>query len=97
MTQGGFDYLLLGRYRGALGALKRHAALHPGIFWDHLFLAVDYIELSRDDASRAEAAEVLQLNPQFSLKMVYRTVGPKGKVLARNIRASADLRKAGLQ
>ena len=72
-------------------------ALHPGISWDHLGLAAAYIELGRDDAARAEAAEVLQLNPQFSLKMVFRTVGPKGKVLARNIRASANLRKAGLQ
>jgi len=72
-------------------------ALHPGISWDHLGLAVAYIELGRDDAARAEGAEVLELNPQFSLKMVFRTIGPKGKVLAVNIRASADLRKAGLQ
>jgi hypothetical protein len=32
-----------------------------------------------------------------SVKMVVRTVGPKGKMLAGNIRWSADLRKAGLQ
>jgi tetratricopeptide (TPR) repeat protein len=93
----GFDYLALGRYGDALAAFKRHAALHPGIFWDHLGLAAAYIELGRDDAARADAAEVLRLNPQFSLKMVFRTVGPKGKVLATNIRASTDLRKAGLQ
>jgi len=94
LMEDGFDYLALGRYGDALGAFKRHAALHPGISWDHLGLAGAYIELGRDDAARAEAAEVLQLNPQFSLKMFFRTVGPKGQVLARNIRASADLRKA---
>ena len=44
-----------------------------------------------------QAAEVLRLNPQFSLKMVFRTVGSKGQVLAGNIRWSADLRKAGPQ
>jgi len=93
----GFDYLALGRYADALGAFKRHAALHPGICWDHLGLAAAYIELGRDDEARAEAAEVLQLNPQFNLKLVVRTVGPKGKVLAGNTRASADLRKAGLK
>jgi adenylate cyclase len=93
----GVDYLALGRCGDALGAFKRHVALHPGIFWDHLGLAAAYIELGRDDEARAEATEVLQLNPQFSLKMVYRTVGPKGKVLAENIRWNADLRKAGLQ
>jgi tetratricopeptide (TPR) repeat protein len=93
----GLEYLALGRYGDALGAFKRHVALHPGISWDHLGLANAYIELGRDDEARAEAAEVQRLNPQFSLKMFFRTVGPKGKVLANNIRASADLRKAGLQ
>jgi adenylate cyclase len=97
LTEEGFDYLDLGRYGDALDAFKRHASVRPGIFWDHLGLAAAYIELGRDDAARAEAAEVLQLNPQFSLKMVYRTVSPKGKVLAANIRWSADLRNAGLQ
>ena len=63
----------------------------------HTGLAVDYIELGRDDAARAEAAEVLRLNPQYSLEMIFRTVGPKGKVLAENVRWSADLRKAGLK
>jgi hypothetical protein len=86
-----------GQYGDELGALKRHAALHLGIFWDHLFLAAAYIELGRDDTARAEAAEVLRLNPQFSRKMVYQTVGPRGQVLAENIRWNADLRKAGLQ
>jgi adenylate cyclase len=96
LTEEGFDYLALGRYGDALAAFKRHLALHPSISWDHLGLASTYIELGRDDEAHVEAAEVLRLNPQFSLKMIFRTVGPKGKVLTRNIRASADLRKAGL-
>jgi hypothetical protein len=75
LTEEGFAYLGLGRYADVLAAFKRHAAVHPGISWDHLGLAVAYIELGRDDAARAEAAEVLQLNPQFSLKMFFRTVG----------------------
>jgi tetratricopeptide (TPR) repeat protein len=97
LTVEGYEYLALGRRGDALGTLMRHVALHPGIFWDHLFLAAAYIELGRDDAARAEAPEVLQLNPEFSLTMVVRTVGPKGKWLAADIRLSADLRKAGLQ
>jgi adenylate cyclase len=92
----GWAYLELGRYTDALAAYKRHTDLHPGIFYDHFGLATAYIELGRDDAARAEAAEVLRINPQFSLKMVVRTVGPKGKMLAGNMRWSADLRKAGL-
>jgi adenylate cyclase len=96
LTEEGFAYLGLERYADALAAFKRVLAVHPGISWDHLGLAIDYIELGRDDEARAEAAEVLQLNPQFSLKMVAPTVGPKGHVLAENIRWSADLLKAGL-
>jgi tetratricopeptide (TPR) repeat protein len=83
LTEEGFDYLALGRYGDALAAFKRHAALYPGIFYDHLGLAFDYIELGRDDEARAEAAEALRLNPQFSVKMVYRTVGPKGECSQR--------------
>ena len=93
----GFAYQGLGRYEDSITAYKGFLALHPDIFWAHLGLAVDDIELSHDDGTRAEAAETLRLNPQFSLKMNYPTVGPKGKVLARQTRWSADLRKAGLK
>jgi adenylate cyclase len=93
----GFAYDQLGRHEDSITAFKRYLALYPGIFWAHLGLAVNYIELGHDDAARAEAAEVLRLNPQFSLEMMYPTVGPKGKVLAEQTRWSADLRKAGLK
>jgi hypothetical protein len=62
----------------------------------HLWLAVDYVELGRDDTARAEAKEALRLNPEFNLERIFRTDGPKGKVLAENTRIAADLRKAGL-
>jgi TolB-like protein/DNA-binding winged helix-turn-helix (wHTH) protein/Tfp pilus assembly protein PilF len=93
----GFAYQGLGRYEDSITAYKRYLALHPDIYFVHLGLAVDYTELGRGDAARAEAAEVLRLNAQYSLEMIYRTVGPKGKVLAENVRWSADLRKAGLK
>jgi adenylate cyclase len=93
----GFAYQGLGRYEDSITAYKGFLALHPDIFWAHLGLAVDDIELGHDDAARAEAAEVLKLNPQYSLETMLPTVGPKGKVLAENARWSADLRKAGLK
>jgi tetratricopeptide (TPR) repeat protein len=93
----GTAYHGLGRYEDSITDFKRFVALHPDIFWAHMSLAVDYTELGHDDAARAEAAEVLRLNPQFNLEMILRTVGPKGKVLADNARCSADLRKAGLK
>jgi hypothetical protein len=54
------------------------------------------MDLGRDDAARAEAAEVVTLNPQFSPKMFFRTVGRRDNAVAAEARWSADLRKAGL-
>src|SRR5712691_9567781 len=51
----GFAYLGLGRYEDSITAYKDFLALHPDIFWAHLGLAVDYMELGRDDAARPEA------------------------------------------
>jgi tetratricopeptide (TPR) repeat protein len=97
LLEEGSAYLGLGRYKDSIPAYKGFLAVHPNIFWAHLDLAIADIELGHDDAARAEAAEVLRLNPQFNLEMIYRTVGPKGKILADNARWSADLRKAGLK
>jgi TolB-like protein/Tfp pilus assembly protein PilF len=93
----GWSYEGLGRYQDSITALKGFVALYPDNFWAHLWLAIDYIELGRNDGAQAEAAKVLKLNPQFNLQMVFRTVGPKGKVLAQQARWSANLRKAGLK
>jgi tetratricopeptide (TPR) repeat protein len=93
----GWAYQGLKRYEDSISAYKGLLALHLDIFWAHLGLAVDDIELGHDDAAQAEAAEVLRLNPQFSLDMVFPPVGPKGRVLAEQTRWSTDLRKAGLK
>src|SRR6266852_3321628 len=97
LSEEGFAYQGLGRYEDSITAYKGFLAVRPGIVLAHVGLAVDDIELGHDDAARAEAAEVLRLNPQFNLELIFRTVGPKGKVLAENARWSADLRKAGLK
>jgi adenylate cyclase len=93
----GWAYTSLGRYKEAISAFNRDRGFHPDLFWVHLGLAIDDIELGRDDDARAEAAKVLSLNPQFRPEMVFRTTGPKGKVLAQQARWDADLRKAGLK
>jgi tetratricopeptide (TPR) repeat protein len=93
----GWALTSLGRYEDAISAFKLDRGFHPDLFWVHLGLAIDDMELGHDDAARAETAEVLRLNPQFNLEMVFPTVGPKGKVLAQQVRWDADLRKAGLK
>jgi tetratricopeptide (TPR) repeat protein len=87
LTQG-LSYSQLGRWQEAISTLE-HVSEGPG-GWPHIWRAVDYVELGRDDAARAEIAEVRKLNPQFSVKMAV------GAFPADQERAAADLRKAGL-
>ena len=65
----GRAYTQLGRWQEGISALRRHLAVHPGEVWPHVDLAVDYFQLGQDDAAQVEVAEILRLNPQFSLKM----------------------------
>jgi hypothetical protein len=60
----------------------------------HLILAAVYSDLGKDAEARAEAAEVLRLNPNFSLEIhKQRTPIKDPAVLERHL---AALRKAGL-
>jgi tetratricopeptide (TPR) repeat protein len=97
LREQGMSYTQLGRYEEAISAFKRYTAHYPENFWIHALLVEDYIELGANDAARAEAAEVLRLNPHFYAEKIFPTVGPKGKVLAVNDHLDADLRNAGLK
>jgi adenylate cyclase len=93
----GWALTSLGRYQDAISAFKHDRGFHPDLFWVHLGLAIDDVELGYDEAARAEASDVMRLNPQFSLEAVYPPVGPKGAILAQQMRWSADLRQVGLK
>jgi adenylate cyclase len=95
----GWAYAQLGSWQKSISALKRLddvCARSCGYFspsnnpWPHVWLAVDYVELGRDDTAKAEIAEVLKLNPQFSVKF-----GVAGFPVDQE-HAAADLHKAGL-
>jgi adenylate cyclase len=61
----------------------------------HLMLAAVHSELGQAAEARAEAAEVLRLNPQFSLEVHRQRMPIKDPaVLERHL---AALRKAGLK
>jgi tetratricopeptide (TPR) repeat protein len=79
----------LGHWQDSISSLNRLPASND-IPWPHVLRAVDYVELGRDDAARAEVAEVLKINPQFSLKIGIAAFP------ANEERAAADLHKAGL-
>ena len=95
VQQLGFAYMKTGRYQEAIAALKRYAISRPNDFSSHVGLANSYIELGRDQDARAEAAEVMRLNPQFTLPPPEKSPWDKDIALARHF--DANLRKAGLK
>jgi adenylate cyclase len=89
----GQAYLQQGQYQQAISAYKRHTSSFSTWLGSHLGLAIAYTELGRDQDAQAEAAEVIRLNPHFTLPRP--ELWNKDAAWAR--RADADLRKAGLK
>jgi tetratricopeptide (TPR) repeat protein len=87
----GTAYAVAGRPEQALAPLQRFLSRYPNILKAHLTLAAVYSELGRE----AEAAEVLRINPKFSLE-VHRQREPL-KDPAQLERHLAALRWAGLR
>jgi tetratricopeptide (TPR) repeat protein len=91
----GAAYYFAGKPEEAIAPLKQFLTRYPNILDAHLTLAAVYSELGREAEARAEAAEVLRINPQFSLEVHKQRVPIKDPaVLERQL---AALRKAGLK
>jgi len=91
----GTAYSLAGRPEEAIAPLKQFLTHYPNILGAHLTLAAVYSELGRAEEARAAAAEVLRLNPQFSLEVHRQRAPIKDPVVLE--RQLAALRKAGLK
>jgi adenylate cyclase len=88
----GEAYLAMGRYEDAIRALQRSVSRFGNVIVLHLDLIASYVELGRNEDAQAEAAEVMRLNPNFSLadqKRMFSAQQRKGYY--------ADLAKAGLK
>jgi len=59
--------MLTGRYEEAVSAYKKVIQRTPNYIWAHVMLAATYSMMGRETEARAEAAEVLRINPKFSL------------------------------
>jgi adenylate cyclase len=91
----GSAYAVAGRYGEAQAPLQRYLSRFPNRLDIHLMLAVVYSEVGQAAEARAEAAEVLRINPKFSLEVHRQRVPIKDPaVLERHL---AALRKAGLK
>ncbi len=91
----GVVYLLVGKPAEAIAPLKQYLRRFPNILGAHLALASAYSKLDQLAEARAEAAEVLRINPQFSLEVYKERVPLKDPAMLE--RDSAALRKAGLK
>jgi len=91
----GSAYYSAGRPEEAIAPLRQYLSHYPNFLSSHLNLAAVYSELDREAEAQAEAAEVLRINPQFSLEVHRQRVPIKDPaMLERHI---AALRKAGLK
>src|SRR4029453_4243973 len=57
----GRAYYMTGRQAEALDALQKALSLNPNYLLTHVYLAVVYSELDREEEARAEVAEVLRI------------------------------------
>ena len=84
-----------GRFEEAVPAFKKAIQLAPDNIMAHTCLAVAYIWMGREKEARAEAVELLRVNPKFSLDYYAKIISYKDQSL--NDRIVASLRKAGLK
>jgi adenylate cyclase len=92
----GVAYYSLGRPREAVAALEQFVHSYPGFMWALYFLAASYVESGMMQQAHAQAAHIMNFNPDFSLEAgMFRTVKPSDNLVSE--RLVADLRKAGLK
>jgi adenylate cyclase len=84
----------MGRYNDAIELLQKHIAIFPDNLWAHAMLAMAYVELGRNQDARAQASEVMRINPQFALPPPEKETNQD---IAVNKHFQNDMRKAGLK
>jgi TolB-like protein len=88
-------YCLAGQYEEAIAAGKKATSLGPDNLVAHAFLAAAYSLHGREEEARMEAAEVMRINPKFTIDSWAKTIPYKNEA-DRELTIGA-LRKAGLK
>jgi tetratricopeptide (TPR) repeat protein len=83
------------RYEEAISELKKVVHRNPDNLLAHVHLAASYGSLGREEDARAEAAEVLRIDSNFSSEHFAKKLPYKKK--ADTERLIKGLRKAGLK
>jgi adenylate cyclase len=91
----GNAYMYEGMYDESIAAYKKALRVQPNNLFTHIRLAAIYSLLGREEEAHAEAAEVLRINPQFSLEYFSKTIPFKNQSDTDHLINA--LRKAGLK
>jgi adenylate cyclase len=83
-----------GQYEKAIETCKKALQREPNTQFAYIHMAISYIRLGREEEARAAAAEILRINPKFSLER-YAKILPLPQPLVD--RVIEDLREAGLK
>ncbi|MCJ7493797.1 MAG: tetratricopeptide repeat protein, partial [Deltaproteobacteria bacterium] len=83
-----------GQYEKAIEECKKALQREPNSQFPYIHMAISYMRLGREEEARAAAAEILRINPKFSLQR-YAKMLPFTQPVADRI--VEDLRKAGLK
>ncbi len=86
---------LTGRFDEAVLAYKKAIQLEPDSYYLHASLAAVYSMMGREKEARAEAAEVLRINPKFSVDSAARNLPHKNQ--SETDKLANAWRKAGLK
>ena len=93
----GHAYRATGRFEEAVSAYKKSLQRSPDNFFAHLGLAATYSMMGREQEARAEAAEVLRINPKFSLDFFAKSLLSLYKEQSVREDLLNALRKSGLK
>jgi adenylate cyclase len=91
----GLSYGWTGQYEEAITWCKKAILQEPNSFMAHIMMAVVYGLSGREEEARAEAPEILRINPKFSLEKMAKSLTYRGKGDCE--RFLDALRKAGLK
>ncbi len=90
----GLSLHLVGRKEEAVASFKKAIDLKPNHVLPHAFLAAVYVDLGRMDEARAQAYEVMRLNPKFTASRLMQSHSLHDP--ARDARYKDLLQRAGL-
>jgi adenylate cyclase len=91
----GAAYRFIGQNEEAITTFKRLLLLYPENLFGHAYLAATYASAGRDSEARMEAAEVLRMDPNFSVETFIKRFTIKNQAILDQM--VTDLRKAGLK